>query len=68
MKEACKPTSICLYVAYLKIYPNHSTVSAPSEDVTQLYSALLWLQEKHQHLLRILLTINMRILNKNPHR
>ena len=22
MKEACKPTSICLYVAYLKIYPN----------------------------------------------
>lgn len=31
-----------------------STASAPSEDVTQFYSALSWLQEKQQHLLRML--------------
>lgn len=45
MIEACKPTSICLYVAYLKVYPNHSL--RPCVEVTQLYSALWWLQENH---------------------
>lgn len=58
MKEACKPSSICLRVAYLKIYSNPLSVckiAASSEDVTQLYSALLWLQEVRQHPQRRLL-------------
>lgn len=48
MKEACKTAYICLYVAYLKI--PLSTVckaTAASGDATQLYTALLWLQEWH---------------------
>lgn len=49
MREACKPTRICLYVAYLNIHPHHfllCEMTAASEDVTQLYHALWWLQDR----------------------